>query len=238
MTYNQAAELGGQVRKGEKGTPIIVPIIAPDETDDDDAVIKRGYFRVRYTTVFNAAQIDGIDFPALPNVTLNEVEINAAAERVVNDMTHKPTLESRRGDRAFYQPVWDHIVLPLREQFNSAGEYYGTLWHEVAHSTGHETRLNREGVTNPHFFGDHEYAAEELLAEFTASFIAGVVGIERDTVENSAAYIASWSKVLQNDPRLIVKAAAAAQRAADYILGTLTTEETETEIVPTAEVVA
>jgi antirestriction protein ArdC len=111
-------------------------------------------------------------------------------------------------------------MVPPIGAFDSQDAYYSVLFHELGHSTGHETRLARQGITDAALFGSHQYSREELVAEFTASFLAADCGIDQPAIEeNSASYIASWAKVLQNDRKLVVQAAGQAQRAADWIHG-------------------
>ena len=109
--------------------------------------------------------------------------------------------------------------MPEKETFDGPEEYYSTLFHEFTHSTGHKARLNRPGITETHYFGDEIYSKEELIAEMGAAMLSGVVGIENKTIKNSASYIQSWLGKLKEDKKLVVHAAAAAQKAADFILG-------------------
>src|SRR5438105_12027675 len=109
--------------------------------------------------------------------------------------------------------------MPNRYSFESPGEYYSTLFHELTHSTGHPTRLNRSTLTEFERFGDENYSREELVAEMGAAFLAGYCGIENRTINNSAAYLASWLQALKNDSRLVLIAAGQAQKAVDLILG-------------------
>jgi len=109
--------------------------------------------------------------------------------------------------------------MPDRERFDSPESYYSTLFHELTHSTGHESRLNRKGISTVAGYGSQTYSKEELVAEMGASFLFGHAGIEADTIDNSASYIAGWLKRLRDDRRLVVHAAAQAQKAADYIRG-------------------
>ena len=103
--------------------------------------------------------------------------------------------------------------------FGSAEEYYSTLFHELTHSTGHPSRIRREGIEKLNTFGSESYSKEELIAEMGAAMLAGVTGIERKTLANSAAYLKSWIDVLKSDVRMVVFAASQAQKAADYIQG-------------------
>ena len=109
--------------------------------------------------------------------------------------------------------------MPPRGAFKSEAGYYSTLFHELTHSTGHASRLNRKTITEKTGFGSEDYSKEELIAELGAAFLCGFTGVEQKTIENSAAYIASWRAKLTEDKRLIISAAAQAQRAADFILG-------------------
>ena len=119
----------------------------------------------------------------------------------------------------FYQPSNDYVGMPDRERFDSPESYYTTLFHELTHSTGHVSRLNRKGIVTIAGFASETYSKEELVAEMGASFLSGHAGIETDTIENSASYIASWLKRLRDDKRLVVQAAAQAQKAVDFIRG-------------------
>jgi antirestriction protein ArdC len=114
--------------------------------------------------------------------------------------------------------VHDHVKLPNREAFKSPEEFYSTAFHELSHATGHQSRLGRKGILEPSYFGSHDYSQEELVAEFGASMLCGVSGIEQSIIENSAAYIQGWLKVLKADKKCLVLAAAQAQKAADFIL--------------------
>ena len=118
------------------------------------------------------------------------------------------------------------MQLPQQHTFNTVEEYYSTLFHEITHATGHESRLARKSILEPSYFGSHEYSKEELVAEMGAAFLSGYCGIENITIENSAAYIGGWLKSLKNDKTLLIHAAAQAQKAADFILN-LKEEEPE-----------
>ena len=132
-------------------------------------------------------------------------------------MPDRPIIEIR-GTRACYSPSRDLVRVPELFRYEKPEEYYSTFFHELAHSTGHQSRLNREGVTGNHFFGDAVYSREELVAEMAAAFLCGHTGIVNATIQNSAAYLQHWVKVLRGDKRLAITAAAQAQKAADFIL--------------------
>ena len=216
LTYRQAEQLGGNVRKGEKGSPVIFWKMYEKE----DAAAEDGKKRLpilRYYTVFNVEQCENITSPE-PNIaTWHEHNPIEAAEAIQLAMPNRPTVEIG-GARACYSPLRDHVQIPELFRYECAEEYYCTLFHELAHATGHQSRLNRDSVTGKHFFGDAVYSREELVAEMTAAFLCGHCGIENATIHNSAAYIQSWLKALRGDKRLAITAAAQAQKAADYIL--------------------
>lgn len=214
MSYKQAAEKGGQVRKGEKGFPVIFWKWQEREKENGE---KQMFPILRYYTVFNLEQIDGIKAPLEGNGELKEFCSLGEAEKIVNGMPNKPVIE-HSGFRACYVPSMDQIKMPIPEVFHGEEEYYQTLFHEMVHSTGHESRLNRRPSTEIRMFGDREYSQEELVAEMGAAFLCGECGVLQSTIENSAAYIASWLTVLKNNKKILVNAAAQAQKAADYIL--------------------
>jgi len=214
LTYKQASERGGHVRKGEHGTKVVFWKIGTRETEDADGdTIERKSIVLRYYTVFNTEQCEGITAPGSDKV-INPIE---ECERIVVGMPNPPTIE--QDGRAWYRPSSDTVGMPSRNSFDSAEEFYSTLFHELTHSTGHSKRVGREGIEKLNTFGSESYSKEELIAEMGAAMLAGVAGIERKTLVNSAAYLKSWIDVLKSDSRMVVSAASQAQRAADYIQG-------------------
>lgn len=227
MSFNQAKERGAMIRKGEKGMPVV--FWKQYEREEQDGT-KRRVPVLRYYTVFNVAQIDGLRME-FPEPEIKEHRPIEEAEAIIANMPNRPAIIHGEA-RAFYRPPLDVVNLPAPGLFDMPEEYYGTAFHELTHSTGHETRLNRRPSTEPRKFGDPDYAREELVAEMGSAFLCGVCGIERATLENSAAYIANWLQALRNDPKAVVIAAAQAQRAADYIRGIIyTASSTEAEPV-------
>ena len=221
LTFNQIKEKGGTVRKGEKGLPVI--FWKPLEFKDKETEKTKKIFMLKYYTVFNAEQCDNIKTPESEETPLNFNPISEC-ENILNNMPQRPVVEYG-GKGACYQPSTDKITMPDQQSFKSEEEFYSTLFHEIIHSTGHQSRVNREGVTTPHFFGSHEYSKEELVAEFGASFLCGNAGIENRIIDNSAAYIQSWSKKLRDNNKWLICAASQAQKAADFVLGISSTEE-------------
>jgi len=216
MTYKQATDLKGHIRRGEKSTPIIywkfLDIKDPESNDTTGKIPM-----LRYYSVFNIDQTEGITPPQEPEETHNIFDPIEQAENIVANMPQKPDIRYG-GNRAYYSVSLDYVQLPHQHTFNSPEEYYSTAFHELSHATGHINRLGRKSILEPSYFGSHEYSKEELIAEMGAAFLCGHCGIENITIENSAAYIFGWLKALRNDRTLLVHAAAQAQKASDYIL--------------------
>jgi antirestriction protein ArdC len=210
LTYKQAQSLGGNVRKGEKGMPVTYWNIQEKEVDGK---VKKSAF-LKYYTVFNASQCEGIEIPQAPKENRIKFDPIPDAQRVIQGTG---AAINHGGAMAYYRPSLDMIQLPEPETFASVPEYYGTAFHELAHWTGHVSRLNREGITGVAAFGSAVYSREELVAEMASSFIAAKLGLEVD-LGNSAAYLQGWIKALRGDSKLAVKAAGAASKAADFIL--------------------
>jgi antirestriction protein ArdC len=206
--------MGGTIRRGSKGMPIIFWQIR--DGVDRDGKAKRD-FLLRFFTVFNVAQTERIALP--PPVFCKPFDPIARCESIVAGYQGAPRIE-HGGSRAYYSPPEDRIQMPPRDSFFSAPDYYSVLFHELSHSTGAATRLNRSGVADLAKFGRHaEYAKEELVAEVASAFLSADAGIAPAVIDQSSSYIAGWLKALQNDPRMVIEASALAQRATELILG-------------------
>lgn len=218
MTYKQVVKLGGTVRKGEKGQAVIFWkwIERPTRDEATGEYKKNRYPMLRYYTVFNLSQVDGIDAPVEDNKPENNPIAEAAS--IIDNMPQRPEIE-HGGQRACYIPLLDKICLPEFNNFIDSERYYGVAFHELAHSSGHQSRLDRDEITQLSPFGSHDYSKEELVAEMAASFLCGVAGIENKTIENSVSYIEGWSRKFKDNVKMVVCAAAQAQKAADFILG-------------------
>ncbi len=215
LTYRQARAAGGHVRRGEHGTRVVLWkwIEKPDPEEPEG--VKR-FPLIRLYSVFNVAQCEGVK---LPRPQAEECcDPLERAEAVIAGYQDRPAI-IHDSESAYYVPERDEVHLPPRESFGDAHGYYATLFHELAHSTGHPSRLAREGYRTAARFGSERYSREELVAEFGAAFLGGEAGIDPSRVEQSAAYIASWLRVLDDDRRLVVVAAGQGQRASDHILG-------------------
>ena len=222
LTYRQCAALGGQVRKGQKGAPIIYWEGRERGGKGDDAssaAAKREYsFFIKYSTVFNVEQCDGLELGDLPQLSIPSSGFERA-QAIVEGYETRPEIEHRLKG-ASYMPGSDVVQMPYLSDFESTEEYYSVLFHELVHSTGHATRLNRKGITDvTQNFGGETYGKEELIAEIGASFLCAESGLSPVTHNNSVAYIKGWIEGLRAEPRMLVEAASQAQKACDLILG-------------------
>jgi antirestriction protein ArdC len=208
------------VRRGEKACPVVFWKWL-DLQDKPTGETERVPL-LRYYSLFNVAQCDGIPADRIPaEDSKREHNPIARAESIVATMPKRP--EIRHGlNQAFYSPAQDFVGMPAPEQFKTAEAYYCCVFHELTHSTGHETRLNRKGVSGTDgqwsAFGSDPYAKEELVATMGEAYLCAKAGIIKRTITNSASYISGWLERLRKDNRLIIQAAAQAQHAADYIL--------------------
>ena len=215
LTYRQARAAGGHVRRGEHGTRVVLWKWIEKPDPEEPGQVKR-FPLIRLYSVFNVAQCEGV---RLPRPQAEECcDPLERAEAVIAGYREGPAI-LHDSESAYYVPERDEVHLPPRESFGDAHGYYATLFHELAHSTGHPCRLAREGYRTAARFGSERYSREELVAEFGAAFVGGEAGIDPSRVEQSAAYIASWLRVLDDDRRLVVVAAGQGQRASDHILG-------------------
>lgn len=227
LTFLQAKELGGSVRKGERGHLVVKygTYAKEDETKAEEKTEKRGYLKAY--TVFHSSQVDGIDFPtpeALPD--LSETEKTDRARSIIEGMPKQPAITGGSAVPC-YRPASDSVHMPEKRYFVGEEAYYSTLFHELAHSTGHASRLARKSLlqnTGINSTGDTArkiYAEEELVAEMAASFLNAEAGILEEEIENSAAYIKGWSEAFRRKEAQswVVRAASEGQKAADFILG-------------------
>ncbi|MCW2247857.1 antirestriction protein ArdC [Azospirillum fermentarium] len=225
-TYKQWQDKGAQVRKGEKSSLVVfwkISEAASSEEQDNEGEEQQGKARIlaRAYYVFNAAQVEGWEAPALP--------VLPPAERIAHAEAFFAGLGAtirEGGTRACYIPSRDEIHIPPFAAFRDAVAYYTTLAHEATHWTAHPTRCASDLKGR---FGSESYAAEELVAELGAAYLCADLGLASEPRPDHAAYIASWLKVLRNDSRAIFTAAARAQAAADWMHGRLVVKEGGTE---------
>jgi antirestriction protein ArdC len=217
MTYRQAQELGGQVRKGEQGSLVVFATrVTKREADAEGTETEKEFAFMKGYTVFNVEQIDGLpeQYRPQPMPHAQPLERIEGAERFFAN-TGARVFEG--GDRAYYAPGPDCIRLPVAEAFKDAQSYAATKAHEFIHWTGHQSRLARGFGAKG--YSDDAYATEELVAELGAAFLCADLGIADEPRPDHAAYLTSWLAALKNDKRLIFQAAGHAQRAADYLHG-------------------
>ena len=228
LTHKQCTALGGHVNKGQKGWPVIFWKFSyklPNGSYSEGTTLTPSQRKLyekfcvlRYYTVFNSEQCEVISqhVPSPIKRSVNQIE---GCENIIKNYINCPTIV-HGGHQPYYSPSLDYVRMPEQSAFISPEAYYATLFHELTHSTGHAKRLNREGITSHKAnFGSCEYSKEELIAELGNCFLINHAGILSDSLfENSASYIQSWIKVLQNNPQMIIQASSKAQQAVDYIL--------------------
>ena len=222
LTWKQITDLGGKVKKGAKSHFVVFfkMFVSKEFKKNDEGEMVEEEKRIpvlRYYTVFHIEDCEGIQskLGEKPVCTLKPVE---QAEKVVSDYYGRETckLNVEISDRAFYSPSGDYVTVPKMEQYDIVEEYYSTLFHETVHSTGHSSRLNRDMTGH---FGSESYSKEELVAEMGAAFLCNHCQIDSDKAfKNSVGYIQGWAKELRKDKKLIVSAAAKAEKAVKYIL--------------------
>lgn len=224
LTFKQAQAEGGMVRKGEKGRPVVFWKQIEIEEEKDGKKEKKLVPVLRYYTVFHIDQTEGVKAKYAPPAAPAPVSPLLEAEAVIEAYKAKsPALRIDRekpSDRAYYSPALDYVCVPQLSQYSRPEEFYSTLFHELVHSTGHASRLDRfKGSAAAAAFGSEEYSKEELTAEIGAATLCSHCGIETpESFKNSAAYIQSWLKALRNDPQMIIAAAGRAEKAAAFIL--------------------
>lgn len=222
LSFKQATERGGQIRKGAKSRIVVFwkPMEKKTgELDPDGVEIEKTIFLLRYYRVFHIDDVEGVESKLEP-VPNPEFAPDEQAEKLMSDYVGREgiRLEIGDSDQAYYSPVADKIVLPDRERFAEVAEFYSTAFHEMTHSTGHAKRLAR--ITESANFGSESYSREELVAEIGAATLCHACNLETpDSFRNSAAYVQGWLKALSDDPKMIISAASKAEKAVDFIQG-------------------
>lgn len=216
-TFKQWSELGGKIKKGAKSEFVVFwKIYGKENNEDEDAKV---FPILRFYKVFHISQAEGVE--PLPKQEYNHKPLEEA-ERFANDYIEREgiILDVCDSNKAFYRPASDMIVVPDKKQFEYIEEYYGTLFHEIVHSTGSKNRLNRLNGVAWAGFGSDDYSKEELVAEIGSSAIMNMLGLENvNTFQNTIAYIQSWLKVLKGDNHFIVSASSMAEKAVNFIKG-------------------
>ncbi len=215
LTFKQVKDLGGFVKKGEKAQEVIFWKWL--EKENKETKEKEKVPLLRYYNVFNIDQCEGIPKEKIPPVVERNNKPLESCEKIIHEMPNRPDIRHNE-QQAYYNKLNDYVNMPKMGTFKDSEEYYGVLFHELVHSTGHNERLHRKELLNSKGMRTEDYAVEELTAEMGASYLKSYAGIPFEKLENNAAYIQGWLERLKNDKKFIVHASAKAQKAADYIL--------------------
>lgn len=216
LTWKQVHELGGKIIEGTTAIPVI--FWKWSEVVDDESGETKKVSMIRYYSVFNIDQCQ--DLPeSIQSLGSNGPEFDESkpAEAIIKEMENKPKIVHKQV-RAYYAPKDDLINMPPKKKFKDMEGYYATLFHELVHSTGHESRLNRAEIVENTDYGSEMYSKEELVAEIGACFLKSIAGIPEKQFDNNVAYINSWLKALKDDKRMVIFASAQAQKAVNFIL--------------------
>ena len=242
LTFKQCQSEGGRVKKGAKASTIIYwsqYVKETEELDSDGKKIKKVIPVLREYKVFHASDCEGIKAKHKPAPEVIRVpqyhyepvngteaaELKPEAESVIHDYIDREKtltlIRDEHSDRAYYSPALDSVTVPRAGQFDDIAEYYSTMFHELGHSTGHETRLNRfTGKAKNAAFGSEEYSKEELVAEITSATLLNMLGMESgNSFRNSTAYVKSWAAHIKSDPMMFITASSKADKAVNYIMG-------------------
>ncbi|CAB3802777.1 DNA primase TraC [Paraburkholderia ultramafica] len=223
MTFKQAQELGGNVRKGEHGSLVVYANkITKTETDGKGDKVEREIPFMKGYTVFNVEQIENLPAEYMPQPEAVPAEPLQLIEQAEAFFAKTGIVVRHGGNRAYYAPALDVVQMPIPESFDTAESYAATKAHEFTHATSHQTRLDRQLGKR---FGDEAYAAEELIAEMGSAFVCAQLGITPEVREDHASYLDHWLKVLKADKKAIFTAASQAQRACDYLFSLQTEAE-------------
>jgi antirestriction protein ArdC len=223
LTFKQVKELGGSVRKGEKPCPVVFWKVEEKEDEVTKEVSKKPF--LKYHNVFNIAQCSKLPKDKLPVIEANQNDPIEVCEEIVTNMVQAPKIKYGK-ELAYYSVKYDYVSIPEMESFESSEAFYGTLFHELIHSTGHTSRLNRKELMEMNPFGSKVYSIEELTAEIGACYLNSLAGIDNEGMDNNVAYIQSWLEKLQNNKKFIFYASSNAQKAVDFILGIKHEEKT------------
>lgn len=216
LTWKQIKDINASVNKGEKGHMVVFqkPLEKKVENEGEQPVKKKNM--LRYYKVFNIAQCKDIPEGFMPKAGV-PVEPMLECLAIVAGMRNAPKIINKKNE-AFYNPKEDYINMPKMKQFENSLGYYSVLFHELIHSTGHQSRVGRKEIYDNPKFGTEDYSMEELTAEIGACYLKSFVGLPIEVLDNHAAYIKGWLEILRNDKRFIVYAASRAQHGVEYIL--------------------
>lgn len=229
VTFKQCSGLGGAVKKGEKGMPVVFwDLIERKDIQVEDSKVRKIPI-IKYSTVFNTDQCNGLNVPAVKWCDLTPDGMSERCKKLIQEYVNRPSIKAG-SNRAVYSFSRDEILVPRVTQFNSAEDYFCTIFHELVHSTGHPKRLARidaENVDSSDLFD--RYGREELIAEIGASFLCAETGISAKTIDSSTAYLKGWLDSIKAFPKALIDAASQGQKACDLILGKLSNQVQPTE---------
>lgn len=217
LTWHQLQQIGGHVKKGEKGALIVFQTKTEKVTEKNDELVVEKRSILKYYFVYNIEQCLNIPTKYIQFTKIPKEIVNKSCEKIIQEMPLCPTIYYKGGE-AYYVPKYDYITMPKLQFFESMEAFYETLFHELVHSTGASHRLARKSVYEDINFGSETYSFEELIAEIGSCYLTAIGGVGIGNLENNAAYIQGWLKILQNDKKFIIQAASKAQRAVEYIL--------------------
>lgn len=219
-SFKQWKDAGGHIIKGEKSSiAVFWKIQQTEEITEDGTKNIKSIPLLRYYNLFHISQVEGVE--PLQQNELPEVEPIEEAEKIKKSYIQREhiTIDEVITNDAYYSPVRDYIKVPCKEQYHDIEEFYSTLFHEMAHSTGHKSRLDRLDNSYTAHFGSETYSKEELTAELSSAFILHDLGIDtQKSLKNSTAYVQGWLKVLKDDTKMIVQASSRAEKAVNYIM--------------------
>jgi len=224
LTFNQAKQLGGYVRKGANAYRVIFWKRLENKEDPSRIVSC-----LRYYNVFHIGDVQNIDPKKIPQSYDRDFNPIDSCDRLVEEWADCPAI-SHNAEYAAYVPSLDIVKIPSARTFFKDEHFYSILFHELVHSTGHRSRLDRHSKFRNLKFGSNDYSKEELVAEMGAAYLCAMTGIENETIDNSAAYIDGWLNNLKKDNRFFLQAASYAQLAVDYIIGNPTHNTSETVV--------
>lgn len=224
LTFKQAKSCGGNIKQGEKASVVVYyQMVEKKEINDKGEEEIKSYPVLKYYHVFHISQCEGIESKMQTEDADTTLQPQEKAENIIFGYVSRKDapkyINNQPSDQAYYQPSTDTVVVPMLSQYNNVNEYYSTNFHELIHSTGHKSRLDRLTTGKASAFGGEDYSREELVAEIGSAMLCNLAGIDCDKAfKNSVAYIQGWSKHLAHDPKAIVIASAKAEKAAKYIL--------------------
>jgi len=232
LTFNQVKKLGGKVKKGSLAERVYFydyffknegtnKTFKKEEVSESQAKSLKKIHFLKYFPVFNVSQIEGIEFDIKKREPLNNSPIERC-EALINFIDPEPNIKHENANRAYFDPMEDYINIPSIEMFDTSDAYYATMFHELGHWSGAETRLSRKGIVDmkSNVFGDKEYSEEELIAEMTSAYLNAFCGIDTEALtSNNAAYIQSWLRAFEEKPRMLIHASNKAFEAAQYLTG-------------------